>query len=310
MKKFLITVDTEGDNLWNWHPGEPITTHNAKFIPRFQALCETYGFYPVYLTNLEMAQSAEFQKTIGKCAWEGKCEIGMHLHSWNTPPIVELEAKYNGLPYITEFPLQIIYDKHQYLKTVIEESLEVTLKTYRSGRWASNKDLFRVLENLGFIADCSVTPEISWENCPGMTVKKGNNYLSAPHQAYLLSPNLVEVPVTSRKFHCLYGKNIKNLIKNVVLGADGTLRPATASFALMKRLTKHVEREENDYLEFMLHSSELMPGGSPYFKNEESIEEMYKQMEQYFKWIAEKGYKGVMLKDYAQDFLSKRKGEA
>ena len=28
MKTFLITVDTEGDNLWQWKPGEKITTEN------------------------------------------------------------------------------------------------------------------------------------------------------------------------------------------------------------------------------------------------------------------------------------------
>ncbi len=34
--RFLITIDTEGDNLWSL-PRE-ITTSNAKFLPRFQNL--------------------------------------------------------------------------------------------------------------------------------------------------------------------------------------------------------------------------------------------------------------------------------
>lgn len=55
MKHFIITVDTEGDNLWMWHTGDDITTENAKSIPRFQNLCEKYGLIPTYLTNYEMA---------------------------------------------------------------------------------------------------------------------------------------------------------------------------------------------------------------------------------------------------------------
>ena len=55
MKAFLITVDTEGDDLWSWKPGKEITTENTNYIPRFQELCEKYGFKPVYLTNYEMA---------------------------------------------------------------------------------------------------------------------------------------------------------------------------------------------------------------------------------------------------------------
>jgi hypothetical protein len=50
---FLITIDTEGDNLWQ--KNDSITTENAKYLPRFQAVCEKYGFKPVYLTNYEMA---------------------------------------------------------------------------------------------------------------------------------------------------------------------------------------------------------------------------------------------------------------
>lgn len=307
MKKFIITVDTEGDNLWNWNPGQPITTNNAKFIPRFQELCENYSFYPVYLTNLEMVQSKEFQKYIGKKAQEGKCEIGMHLHAWNTPPIVEKKQRYGGLPYITEYSEQIIYEKHHYLKTEIEKSLDVSPKTYRAGRWATNNELFKVLDNLGFIADCSVTPGISWENCPGSTVDGGNDYRSFLNKAYCLTDTMVEVPLTSKKVHCPYGKTLKSIVKNILIGVEGNLRPATSSLELMMRLTRKIEGEKNDYLEFMLHSSELMPGGSPYFRNENDIEEMYKGMEAYFKWIAGKDYEGIMLKDYAQLFLNQRR---
>ena len=56
----LITIDTEGDNLWS-HPKD-ITTENANFLPRFQSLCESYGYKPTYLTNYEMACSDIFKE--------------------------------------------------------------------------------------------------------------------------------------------------------------------------------------------------------------------------------------------------------
>lgn len=55
---FVITVDTEGDDLWA-KPRE-ITTRNAQYLPRFQSLCERFRFKPVYLTNYEMAMSDIF----------------------------------------------------------------------------------------------------------------------------------------------------------------------------------------------------------------------------------------------------------
>ena len=50
---FIITIDTEGDNIWA-HP-HPVTTENARHLPRFQELCERYGFAPSYLVDYEMA---------------------------------------------------------------------------------------------------------------------------------------------------------------------------------------------------------------------------------------------------------------
>ena len=39
MKYFIITIDTEGDDQWNWKYGSKITTENVKYLPRFQKLC-------------------------------------------------------------------------------------------------------------------------------------------------------------------------------------------------------------------------------------------------------------------------------
>ena len=50
-KRFIITVDTEGDDLWNYHQGDIIRTENTLYIPRFQELCEKYRLKPVYLTK-------------------------------------------------------------------------------------------------------------------------------------------------------------------------------------------------------------------------------------------------------------------
>lgn len=56
-RNFIITVDTEGDNQWSIYNGQNITTENANFIPRFQEMCEEFGFKPVYLVNYEMANN-------------------------------------------------------------------------------------------------------------------------------------------------------------------------------------------------------------------------------------------------------------
>ena len=48
---FLVTIDTEGDDLWS-RPRE-IGTRNAAFLPRFQALCEAHGLKPTEPLTLD-----------------------------------------------------------------------------------------------------------------------------------------------------------------------------------------------------------------------------------------------------------------
>ena len=55
---FLISIDTEGDDLWS--VPEEVTTENARYLPRFQSLCERHGLKPTWLTNYEMAESPAF----------------------------------------------------------------------------------------------------------------------------------------------------------------------------------------------------------------------------------------------------------
>ena len=79
---FIITIDTEGDNLWNYIKGDVVKTENTLYIPRFQELCERYAFKPVYLTNYEMLNDSRYVNYIKPKADEQKCEIGIHIHAW------------------------------------------------------------------------------------------------------------------------------------------------------------------------------------------------------------------------------------
>lgn len=301
MKKyFIITVDTEGDNLWNWKLGDNITTKNANYILRFQELCEKYNLIPVYLVNYEMVLCEEFVQIFKKKAIEKKCEIGMHLHAWNTPPEYELENIYGGQPFIIEYSEEIIYKKHVFLKSLIEEKFGMTPVSYRAGRWATSKELFKTLDKLNFLVDCSITPGISHKNNKGRTIKGANNYTYYRDKIRRIGKNLIEVPMTTIKLHRFKGKNLKNKFRNLILGQELWLRTANNTYEELKKLIEIKEKKGSKYLQFMIHSSELMAKGSPYFLTENSIEEHYNKLENLFKYIKRKDYSGISLKDFRE----------
>lgn len=292
----IITVDTEGDNLWEWEPNKLIETNNSKYIDPFQQLCEKYKIPPVYLTNYEMAMSDHFVKYIKEKATNEVCEVGMHLHAWNSPPIIELEDKYNGNPYITEYSKKEILDKHVYLKNLIIERIGVTPVTYRAGRWATNDDLFDVLEELGFLVDCSVTPGIK-HKAPGATVQNANNYRKVSNKPYQLRESLWEMPMTTEIRRSFNGRSIYRKAVNLFRGEEHWLRPALQTVDEMLSLIDDVVDSGTDYLMFMIHSSELMPGGSPYCNTEKDVEDYLFKLETVFKKVSSIG-KGCSIKDY------------
>ena len=76
------------------------------------------------------------------------------------------------------------------------------------------------------------------------------------------------------------------------------LRPTkNPSFTALKKVLDAVSAD-SDYAMFMLHSSEMMPGGSPSFPDNKSIEELYNCIERTFAYAKQCGYIGCKLSDY------------
>ena len=110
---------------------------------------------------------------------------------------------------------------------------------------------------------------------------------------------VLEIPMTIRQFRLSMRGTWKHRIKTMLTGEHIWLRPASSSLKEMKNLCNRVSAEpENDYLEFMVHSSELMAGGSPYFKDEESIEMLYGNLNELFAHVSDLGYRGATLEEY------------
>ena len=75
------------------------------------------------------------------------------------------------------------------------------------------------------------------------------------------------------------------------------LRPSGGNAAQMIAVAEKTLSQGNDYVEFMLHSSEFMPGGSPTFKDEADIERLYQDLNTLFSWLAERT-RGMTLAEY------------
>jgi hypothetical protein len=313
---FLITIDTEGDNFWA-APRET-TTRNAAFLPRFQMLCEKYRLKPTYLTDYEMACAPDFQEFARDVLRRGTGEIGMHLHAWNSPPLEPLTADdYRYQPYLIEYPDRLIREKVEFLTQLLENIFGVKPTSHRAGRWSFDEVYARILVESGYRVDCSVTPHVSWRHSRGDPARAGGTDFSEfPEEPYTVdlqdisrrgdSP-LLELPMTIlrsetpalRKIGSVFPpRTLPSRVWNRLFPPILWLRPNGRNLQPMLRLLERVLREGRSYAEFMLHSSEFMPGGSPIFRTADAVERLYDHLEQLFSAVAAQ-FTGATLQEFA-----------
>lgn len=294
---FLITIDVEGDNVWS-RPRQ-VETGNAAYMPRFQALCEKYGLRPTYLTNHEMAMSPVYREFATDVARRGAGEIGMHLHAWDSPPhepLTDDDSRYQ--PYLIDYPESTIRNKVRAMTDTLEDMVGTKMLSHRAGRWAFNATYARALVDCGYVADCSVTPHVSWRSKPGApNGRGGSDYTRAPEEPYFIDPSdvaragdspLLEVPMTVvasmnlvRSMAGGLGARARSAVERLLPPLQW-LRPNGRNLGSMLEIIRSKKAAGATHIEFMLHSSELMPGGSPTFRTADSIERLYSDMEQVF----------------------------
>jgi hypothetical protein len=314
----LITVDTEGDNLWS-RPGT-IAVENARYLPRFQALCEKYGFKPVWLTNYEMAESPAFIEFARDVLRRGAGEVGMHLHAWNSPPEVELtDDDCRHQPYLYEYPEPAMREKIRRMTDLLEERFGRKMVSHRAGRWGFNAVYARLLVEHGYRVDCSVTPHLSWaEHLGDPRGRGGPDFTSFPETPYFLdldridrpgvSP-LLEVPVSVIPRAGQVGNLSYNLIRRAYRRFFPPLwqmvpRDRRLAFRGMHKILDHALANRWPCVELATHSSELMPGGSPFFPDDKSIERLYGRLEILFA-AAAKNFQGMTLEEFYQSFIGR-----
>ena len=313
---FLITIDTEGDDIW----GRPatVTTENARFLPRFQALCARHGFKPTYLTNHEMASDPRFQEFGRSVLRANEGEIGLHVHPWNSPPLASRGPDARGdHAYLFEYPDDLLRAKIRHLTGLLRDVFEMQPTSHRAGRWGFDERVARFLVEEGYLIDCSVTPGVSWKRHKGDSEGTGGtDYTGFPDEPYFLdlddirrrgaSP-MLEVPVTIRpnypppvrSMHRAFEHGrIGKLIRRFFGAPLSWLRPTGKNLDSMLSVADWAFARRAPVIEFMLHSSEFMPGGSPTFRTGEQVEVLYAHLEKLFAHLAAKGARGQTLSEF------------
>jgi len=319
--KFILTIDTEGDNQWNH--GCDLTIENIKYVPRFQNFCDKFQIKPTYLVTSEICENTLAKEIFTDYLSTGRAEIGAHLHSWTTPPFQDIVGyrsndKYHAFAY--ELPKDLLTEKIENLTNLIETSFGERPRSFRSGRYGFNEEIARILAENLYLVDSSVTPFVNWSAIQGIPGGSGGpDFLENtpfPYRYYFGNSSLLEIPITilptkfplnrnlnlSRHYFRHVDKNLFLKMFRRLFFSDQPLwlRPHRwMNIGLFDELLNEALRKKLPYVVMMFHSSELMPGCSIYRPDPESVEDLYKTLESLYIFLRKNCIDSVTLTEAA-----------
>ncbi len=300
MTYYTLTVDTEEE--WDWdsgYPTQPPTVENIDQLMGFQKVADNYGGKVTYFTNHAVLADPHACRTISRLSTNPNAEIGLHIHPWNTPPLGETSTVSPRMSFLHNARREAGIAK---LDTVLDafESRDLSPSSFRGGRYSTCDWIQQHLHARGIIADASILPFTTWadEGAPDFRHRQ-----PMPQRIEMGSGThgLWEIPLTMaftrkpwtlwRRFYqtCsqsplrhlrMIGIAERTIVNKVWLNLE---HPLGEHF---ERLLQALKQLDLPCINFTMHSSSLLVGGSPYSKTSADVAKIFERLERALSTLA------------------------
>jgi hypothetical protein len=303
--KLVITVDVEEEGLFTGrYPRVPSGVKNVQELSRIEFVSREFGLPLTLLVTYPAAVDRECGRVLRFWRRELGAEIGAHLHPWNTPPFPKLpfpEPVRSDL-----LPDSLLRAKLESLNEAMGKRLEVKPASFRMGRFDLGAGMRRLLPACGFHTDSSVVPYRLMAN--------GADHFMAENDPFWWDRNetgagsLLEVPLTQlallprlsaelyRVSRRMTGKRRWKLFSAFrALGVVG-IQPAWYPLPSMQWAARLHHSRGGKVLTLFFHSTELLPGASPYFPSDAAVRRLTGKIRQFLRWLTNRySIEGVTL---------------
>jgi len=297
--RLTLTIDVEED-MPGWEITDPIEVSNVAALPRLAETCARLGVRPTYLCTYPVVSDPRGAAVLRELHARGGCEIGTHLHPWNTPP-------YQGVPgrdgderrltyYMSELGAERFRAKLDVLHRALTELVGEEPRSFRAGRFGIDAVTLRELVERGYRVDTSVTPLAEH------TADRGPDFRGAPQHPYRPAHDdvrkrgdlpIVEIPVSvglTRRLpaalQAAYVRlpkvtRLRGILSRDFLGLIdfAWLYPVRFDLELMQRTARSLVAAGAPVLNVFLHSNELVPGQSGRVNTAADVERVFAGLE-------------------------------
>jgi len=307
---FILTIDVEEDTWGDFENKNTSLLHINKLL-MLQELFDRYGIKPTYLLTYPAAVDRNAISILRKIVEDKRCEIGTHLHPFNTPPFEEEKNDYNSM--LCNLPKDLQFKKIELLHNTIHKNFGVEPVSFRSGRWACDENVLENLSKLNYIVDSSVTSYMDWSS------DHGPDYSGISPDVYkiLLNGNsdshIMEIPATigylqgdfdvrnkilrTFAYRGLRKLKIAGILDRMKIINKIWLSPEVTEWEKMADLAKTMEKEGYEVLNMFFHSPSLMAGCTPYTNTDEEVKEFIHRIEKFLEFALLNNFQSIMLSE-------------
>jgi hypothetical protein len=305
--KLVISIDVEEEGLFSGdYPRVPKGVANVGQLQRLEFIPREFGLPLTLLVSYHVARDKAAAQVLKYWRDRHHAEIGAHLHPWNTPPFPDLPGPE---PVPSELiPLPALREKMGNLVGSIRDSLGVTPRSFRMGRFDWGPKIFSLLPEMGLQVDSSIFP---------LTQRIGGPQpFLAPTDPFRLpgvgpsGTSLLEVPPTMapviaaapRLFYRIstalpapWGERLRNRFHHYLAAG---IHPAWYPLPSMRLAALLHRRRGGKVFTMFFHSTEIAPGCTPNSATEEAVHRLVGRIRGFLTWLRASGpVQGVTLSE-------------
>ncbi|WP_207478026.1 polysaccharide deacetylase family protein [Arenibaculum pallidiluteum] len=292
-----VIVDTEEE--FDWSKPFSRSAVGVASIPAqasMQAVFRRHGIAPTYAIDWPVAATPVSIAFMRRLLDRGECEIGAHLHPWVNPPHEETLSAPNS--YAGNLPRELERRKIDALTRLIERNFGRHPRLYKAGRYGIGPQTPGILAELGYEIDASVVPHTSFRGDGGPDFRAG------PDRPFWFGPGdrLLELPVSTgfagrlsargpALFPWLEGRIGRTLRLPGIAARTGLLEripltPEGCGLEDLKRVARAMLADGHRVLTLCYHSPSLVPGHTPYVRDEAQLRAFLATCDAFFDFFA------------------------
>lgn len=286
----VLSIDVEEEGLFRGRYERRPRVANVEHLRRLDFCYQEFGQPLTLLVSYPVTQDGRACEILRQLREEQDAEIGAHLHHWNTPPYADLPQPEPVRCHL--MPRDLLRWKLATLSTTIEEHLDVRPRSFRMGRFDYCPALTPLLAEQGYWVDSSMAPL----RCE----LHGPDHFAERAMLYELGHGVLEAPITTVAVSDVAARAAAGIGKRLPYAWQTGLQRAYAKtlaagvhplwfpLASMKLAARLHLARGGRVLNMFLHSSELMPGGSPQVPDEAAAQRLADKIRIWLEWLRQR----------------------